>query len=117
MSLNNENNRDDLLTTKKTRPTQASDEIYNEENDKQELEQDNQSFYKRITEKMISQNIRLDHFGKPITKKGKQRVTFIDKIKPVNFTDVIEIESFKDFNKIEEMPISKTSFNSCCSLL
>ena len=114
MSINYENSKENLLISKKTRPTQASDENFN----MQEGEQDNQSFHKRITEKCISKNERIDKFGNPIIKKGKQRVTFIDKIKPVNFTDVIQIESFKDYNKTEEMPTnSRNSFNSCCILI
>ena len=117
MSLNNENCKENILISKKTRPTQASDENSILENEKQEVEQDNQSFHKRVTEKIFSNNKRLDKFGISITKKGKQRVTFIDKIKPVNLTEVIQIESFKDYNKTEEMPTTKNSFNSCCSLL
>ena len=53
MSLNYENSKGNLFTTKKTKPTQASDEISNVEIEKQELEQDNQSFRKRITEKIL----------------------------------------------------------------
>ena len=73
MSLNYENSKENLFTTKKTKPTQASDEISNVEIEKQELEQDNQSFRKRITEKIISTNQRIDKYGNLITKKGKQK--------------------------------------------
>jgi hypothetical protein len=117
MSLNYENTKENLFTTKKTKPTQASDEISNVEIEKQELEQDNQSFHKRITEKIISTNQRIDKYGNPIKKGGRQRVTFIDKINSGNFTDVIPIESFKEFNKVDEFPTTdKNAFNSCCSV-
>ena len=116
MSINYENSKENLFITKKTKPTQASDEISNMEIEKQELEQDNNSFHKKITEKIISKKQRIDKYGNPIKKNGKQRVTFIDKINSVNFTDVIPIESFKDYNKFDEMPATKIAFNSCCSL-
>ena len=37
--------------------------------------------------------------------------------KQVNFMDVIQIESFKEYNKAEEIKENKNSYNSCCSLL
>ena len=62
-------------------------------------------------------NKRFDNYGNEITKNGKQKVTFIDKVKQVNFMDVIQIESFKEYNKVEEIKENKNSYNSCCSLL
>ena len=59
---------------------------------------------------------RLDRFGCPITKGGKQRVTFIDKITNTNFIEVINIESFKDFNKMEEIKSSHQT-NTCCVII
>ena len=59
---------------------------------------------------------RLDRFGCPITKGGKQRVTFIDKITKTNFFEVIKIESFKDFNKMEEVKSSHQT-NTCCVII
>ena len=58
---------------------------------------------------------RVDRFGEPITKGGKQKVTFIDRITKNNFTDVIKIESFKDYNKMEE--VISTSKNNCCIVI
>ena len=58
---------------------------------------------------------RLDRFGVPILKGGKQKVTFIDKITKTNFVEVIKIESFKEFNKMEE--VSNTSKNNCCIVI
>ena len=56
---------------------------------------------------------RLDRFGCPILKGGKQRVTFIDKITKTNFVEVIKIESFKEFNKMEEIKSSNHRNTSC----
>ena len=58
---------------------------------------------------------RVDRFGTPITKGGKQKVTFIDRITKNNFTNVIKVESFKEFNKMEE--VNSTSRNNCCVIL
>ena len=59
---------------------------------------------------------RLDRFGCPILKGGKQRVTFIDKITKTNFVEVIKIESFKEFNKMEEIKSSHQT-NTCCVII
>ena len=58
---------------------------------------------------------RVDRFGIPIERGGKQKVTFIDRITKSNFIEVIKIESFKEYNKMEE--VSNIKRNNCCSLL
>ena len=58
----------------------------------------------------------LDRFGVPILKGGKQKVTFIDKITKTNFVEVIKIESFKEFNKMEEVK-SSNHRNTCCEII
>ena len=55
---------------------------------------------------------RVDRFGEPITHGGKQKVTFIDRITKNNFHELIKIESFKEYNKMEEVSNHKT--NNCC---
>ena len=56
---------------------------------------------------------RVDRFGTPIIKGGKNhKVTYIDKIVKKNFVEVIKIESYKEFNKMEE--VSNTKKNNCC---
>ena len=57
---------------------------------------------------------RVDRFNNPITKKGKQKVTFIDKITKNNFIEVIKVESFKEYNKMEE--VTSSHKNHCCVL-
>ena len=59
---------------------------------------------------------RLDRFGCPITKGGKQRVTFIDKITNTKFVEIVKIESFKDYNKMEEIKSSNHT-NTCCEII
>ncbi len=56
---------------------------------------------------------RIDRFGIPIIKGSKKhKVTFIDKIVKKNFVEVIKIESYKEYNKMEEVSNSKK--NNCC---
>ena len=57
---------------------------------------------------------RVDRKNNPITKGGKQKVTFIDRITSNNFTEVIKVESFKEYNKMEE--VSSSHKNYCCIL-
>jgi hypothetical protein len=61
---------------------------------------------------------RVDRFGEPILPRskggnGKHKVTFIDRITKNNFSEVIKIESFKEYNKMEE--ISSNNRNQCLS--
>jgi hypothetical protein len=53
---------------------------------------------------------RVDRNNIPITKGGKQKVTFKN-----NFTEVIKVESFKEYNKMEE--VSNSHKNNCCILV
>ena len=55
---------------------------------------------------------REDRFGTPIIKGGKQKVTFIDRITKNNFTVVIKVESYKEYNKMEE--VTNNNRNNCC---
>ena len=52
---------------------------------------------------------RVDRNNIPITKGGKQKVTFKN-----NFTEVIKVESFKEYNKMEE--VTSSHKNHCCVL-
>ena len=46
---------------------------------------------------------------------GKQKVSFIDRISKNNFTEVVKIENYKEYNKMEETSNSKG--NNCCFLI
>ena len=52
---------------------------------------------------------------------GKQKVTFIDRVSKKNLTEVVKIENFKEYNKMEEVNNKNQgdncSMNNCCSLL
>ena len=60
--------------------------------------------------------IRLDSFGNPISKNGKQKISFIDKKTNNNLVDVIKIESYKIYNKMEELS-NPNMQNNCCLIV
>ena len=55
---------------------------------------------------------RYDRNGNEIKKGGKQKLCFIDKIGKGKLVDTIAIESFKQYNLIEE--VSEDRKNTCC---
>ena len=57
----------------------------------------------------------VDRFGNPILKKGKQKVSFLDKMTSNNFAEIIKIESYKEYNKMEEVSSSNQQ-NNCCAI-
>lgn len=68
--------------------------------------------------KAYSENVplRLDFYGNEIKKgKGKkQKISFIDKISNFDFTEVVEIESFKKFNIDTSKGKVKCECSACC---
>ena len=59
---------------------------------------------------------RKDRNGNEICKNGKQRVTFADKIKYKRLVDIVNIQSFKQYNRIEEVS-SIANYNRCCIII
>ena len=55
---------------------------------------------------------RYDRTGIEIKKGGKQKLSFMDKIGKGKLVDTIAIESFKEYNLIEE--VSDDKKHSCC---
>ena len=53
---------------------------------------------------------RFDRFGNPILKKGKQKISILD-----NFAEIIKVESYKEYNKMEEV-CSSSQQNNCCAI-
>ena len=66
---------------------------------------------------------RLDIFGNVISKKNKKnvRVSFIDKVTSQPLVNIVEIESFKNYNYIFGMPkeqkIDKSTNCQCCLII
>lgn len=119
MLLSYVSKKDEDLSAKKTKPTQENEGNDSSGNEKPGMEQYNQLFNYKVTENIgeyKSNNIRKDRGGNPIVKKGKQKVTFIDKISGKKFEEIINIESFKEYNKTEEVK-NKNVYNTCCFLV
>ena len=65
--------------------------------------------------KQCGELIRKDFNGNEIIRKGKHRISYIDKVTKNRFANIIEIESFKEFNKEEDDIDNKhNNGNSCC---
>jgi hypothetical protein len=64
--------------------------------------------------KTFDKDKRIDRYGNTIIHGGKQKVSFIDKISKNNLFEVVKVENFKQFNKMEET--SKNIGNGCCLL-
>ena len=85
------------------------------------LNNDNNNILKTLTPPKKKKFIRTDKNGVEINKDNKKKVhiTFLDEISPDHkITEVINIQSFKQYNVIEEIPgediLPKTS--KCCSI-
>ena len=59
---------------------------------------------------------RVDRYGNIISPKGKQKVSFIDKISKNKLVDIINIDSYKQYNKMEEVS-NCNNHNNCCCLI
>ena len=61
---------------------------------------------------------RYDAFGILIEHGGKQKVSFIDRVTKNNLIEVIKVDNFKEYNKMEEVvPIYGNACNGCCILI
>ena len=58
---------------------------------------------------------RCDMFGNFIVHGGKQKISFIDQVSKNSLFEIIKIESYKEYNKIEE--VAPTNGNSCCLII
>ena len=47
--------------------------------------------------------VRHDRLGNEIFRGGKYKVTFIDKVTKKSFSEVIKVENYKEYNKMEEL--------------
>ena len=65
--------------------------------------------------KTFNKDRRTDRFGNIIIHGGKQKVTFIDRVTKNNFTEVVKVENYKEYNKMEET--NDNHGNGCCILL
>ena len=59
---------------------------------------------------------RCDKFGNLIKKNGKQKISFLDKIEKRRICEIIEIESYKEYNKMNDIKFNNNGKNNCCIL-
>ena len=63
-------------------------------------------------------NIRRDKYGTEINKINKKKVhiTFIDYISPRRITETIQIQSYKNLNKVEALSSEQRDSSKCCNI-
>ena len=73
-----------------------------------------------ITKSLPNQQIkvRLDNYGNEINKKNKKKVhiTFLDTIPTKKLIEIIPIQSYKQYNIIEEMQEQDLYYKKCCKI-
>ena len=108
LNINNQNKDNSISIGNKNSDTnKVSDKIYINK-----IEGTNLTLNKAKT---LNSQRRNDRFGNEIFHGGKQKVTFIDKVSKNNFTDVVKVENYKEYNKMEETTANRG--NNCCILL
>ena len=88
--------------------------VVNKSEPEQTIEYKNLKTFTMSTNKNTSNYRRIDSSGNPIIKKGKQKISFIDKISQNNLVQIIKIQSFKEYNKMEEISNYNNMQNNCC---
>ena len=58
---------------------------------------------------------RFDMLGNQIIHGGKHKISFIDRISKNNLIEVIKVENYKEYNKMEE--VIPSPGNGCCLLI
>ena len=108
LNINNQNKDNSIsIGNKNSNTNKVSDKI-NANN----IEEINPTLNKAKT---LNSQRRNDRFGNEIFHGGKQKVTFIDKVSNNHFTDVVKVENYKEYNKMEETTANRG--NNCCILL
>ena len=99
------------------RPESSNNQIslFNNISPEREVSNNNRSIKITQFDCTTNNSKRTDRKGNEICKHGKQRITFCDKITNNKLVDIINIESFKQYNKIEE--VNYTDDHSCCIIV
>lgn len=68
--------------------------------------------------KTMGPSQRCDRFGNPIGNSGGQyHVTFLDRVSKNNFVEVIKVDNFKEYNKMEETSHKEGAGVGCCLII
>ena len=109
--------KDKTLNLKNNFINKPNEDFQNINNNSKNFKDDfNNNQIKPIIKKVktFNKEKRTDKFGNTIIHGGKQKISFIDKISKNNFVEVIKIENYKQYNKMEEP--SNNKGNNCCLL-
>ena len=60
----------------------------------------------------LRKNTRYDSNGNVITHNGKQKISFLDKVSHNGIAEVIDIDNYKEYNKVEAP--SSNPKSGCC---
>ena len=58
---------------------------------------------------------RYDIYGNLIEHRGKQKISFIDCVSKNSLFEIIKVDNYKEYNKIEE--VSPINRNGCCLII
>ena len=114
----NDINQNDIINKKSTEDIKIENKQNNNNNknisDKQKM---NINSSKKNKAEVFETGKRKDRYGNIIIHGGKQKVTFIDRVSKNNFTEVVKVENYKEYNKMEEQTESSSRGNICCCFL
>jgi len=91
---------------------QSNNKINNIDSSKKNFNFNNK--FLQIKNNTINNNERYDKFGNLIKKNGNQKISFLDKIEKKRIYEIIEIESYKEYNKINDIKFNNNGKNNCC---
>ena len=106
-NINNKNSKKDITLNDNIKKT------FNNKDTPQSLK--NSINFSKAQTKSREIDKRYDIYGNLIVHGGKQRISFIDRLTKNNFVEVIKIENYKEYNKMED--ITPSSGNGCCLII
>ena len=106
-NINNKNSKKDITLNDNIKKT------FNNKDTPQSLK--NSINFSKAQTKSREIDKRYDIFGNLIQHKGNHHVSFIDRVSKNNFVEVIKIDNYKEYNKMEE--IAPTNGNGCCVII
>ena len=88
---------------------------YDIKNSSNSLKNSNSIVFSKDQTKSREIDKRYDIYGNLIIHGGKHRISFIDGISKNNVVEIIKIENYKEYNKMEE--VAPSTGNGCCLII
>ena len=106
----------EINQNKNTQKKDSVNKINNQSTERDRVKEKNVISNSKINKaKTFETGKRTDRFGNMIIHGGNHKVTFIDRVSKNNFTEVVKVENYKEYNKMEE--ITNNKGNGCCLIL